>query len=184
MKKPEVQKHFLALMDRPGDCVLIDVSKLDIANGYNPNTLAELDAFTMYFSKPELLDAIKRANMANQRYLNGTMVIQDNQKHNPIEVIDRDFYDNFRIDLFLKDKMFDKNASNMIINKFSAIVKDATLTENFKKAMRMNDLDEACNILFELPYLIQRKLIVYLIEWHNKEKKLERDQELIRDKAA
>ena len=184
MKKPEVQKHFLALMLRPGDCVLIDISKLDIANGYNPNTLAELDTFTMCFSKSELLDSIKRANIADERYLNGTMVIQDNQKHNPITVIDRDFYDNFRIDLFLKDKMLDKNASNMIINKFSAIVKDATLTENFKNAMRMNNLDEACNILFELPYLIQRKLIVYLIEWHNKEKKLEREQELIRDKAA
>ena len=39
MKKPEVQKHFLALMLRPGDCVLIDISKLDIANGYNPNVL-------------------------------------------------------------------------------------------------------------------------------------------------
>ena len=72
----------------------------------------------------------------------------------------------------------------MIINKFSAIVKDATLTENFKKAMRMNDLDEACNILFELPYLTQRRVIVYLISWHNKEKEIEKNQELIRDKAA
>ena len=81
MKKPEVQKHFLALMLRPGDCVLIDISKLDIANGYNPNTLAEIDTFTMCFSKSELLDSIKRANIADERYLNGTMVIQDNQKH-------------------------------------------------------------------------------------------------------
>ena len=184
MKKPVVQKHFLALMKLPGDYVLIDISKLDISNGYNPNTLAELDTFTMYFSKSELLDAIKRSNIVDERYLNGTMVIQDNQKHNPIDVIDREFYDNFRIDLFLKNKMLDKNASNTIINKFASITKDEVITKSFKNAIRMNNIDEVCNIFFELPYLIQRKLIVYFIKWHNKEKEIEKEKELIRDKAA
>ena len=56
MKVPEVQKHFLALMDRPGDYVLIDISKLDIAGGYQPNTLVELDTFTMSFSKDEIIE--------------------------------------------------------------------------------------------------------------------------------
>lgn len=184
MKKPEIQRHFLALMSRPGDCVFIDISKLDIANGYNPTSLIELDTFTMCFSTSELLESIKRSNIADERYLNGKMVIQDNQKHNPIEVIDRDFYDNFRIDLFLKDKMLDKNASNTIINKVAAIVKNDELAQAFKVSMRNNDLDEVCNIIFELPYLVQRKIIVFLIKWCNEEKELERNQELIRDKAA
>lgn len=184
MKKPDEQKHFLALMARPGDFVLIDISKLDISLGYQPNTLAELDTFTMSFSKAEILESIKRANMADDKYIHGNMVIQDNQKHKPLLIIDKDFYDNFRIDLFLNAKMADKSASNTIINKFAAITKDPDKVDNFKNAMRSNDLVEACNLIFELPYLIQRKLMVYLITWSNKEKELERQQELIRDKAA
>lgn len=184
MKIPEVQKHFLALMVRPGDYVLIDISKLDIARGYEPNELIELDTFTMSFSKEEIIASIKRANIADQRYLNGNLVVQDNQKHKPIAVIDRDFYDNFRIDLFLKEHMEDKNFMNMIINKFSAIVKDDKITQSFKKTLGINDLIDACNVLFNLPYLVQRKFIVYLIELRNLEREKEKEQELIRDKAA
>lgn len=91
MKVPEVQKHFLALMDRPGDYVFIDISKLDISNGYQPETLMELDTFTMSFTKDEIIAAVKRANIADQKFINGSLVIQDNQKHKPIQVIDRDF---------------------------------------------------------------------------------------------
>lgn len=184
MKTPEVQKHFLALMHRPGDYVLIDISKLDIANGYSPNTLAELDTFTMYFSQSEILDAIKRANIADERYINGTMVVEDNQKHNPIPVIDRTFCGDFRIDAFLKEKIADKDARNKIFNKFGAIESDEEIVAQFKRALQSGDVYAACNILFEVPYLLQRKFMVYLIEWHNEEKKLEEKQELIRDKAA
>ena len=33
MKKVDEQRHFLALLKRPGDYVFIAISKLDIANG-------------------------------------------------------------------------------------------------------------------------------------------------------
>ena len=105
VKKQEEQKHFLSLMARIGDYVFIDISKLDIANGYYPSSLADIDSFTMHFSVDEIMNSIKRANLASNKYLNGTLVIEDNQKHNPIIVIDKDFYNNFRIDLFLSEKM-------------------------------------------------------------------------------
>lgn len=184
MKMPEVQKHFLALMDRPGDYLLIDISKLDIANGYQPNNLAELDTFTMYFDASEILDAIKRANIADERYINGTLVIQDNQKHKPLPVIDRDFYDNFRIDLFLKEHLDDKNVLNMIINKFGSYVKDEEVLAKFKSAMRSGNIVQASEVVFSVPYLEMRKFIVYLVELRNKEKEKIKEQELIRDKAA
>ena len=184
MKVPEVQKHFLALMDRPGDYVFIDISKLDIANGYQPETLMELDTFTMSFTKDEIIAAVKRANIAGQKFINGSLVIQDNQKHKPIQVIDRDFYDNFRIDLFLKEHMADKNFINMIINKFGSIVKDDKISQAFKISLGTEDLMDACNVLFNLPYLVQRKFIVYLIVLRNVEREKEKEKELIRDKAA
>ena len=40
------------------------------------------------------------------------------------------------------------------------------------------------NVLFNSPYLLQRKFIVYLVEEYNKEKELDKEVELIRDKAA
>lgn len=184
MKKMDEQKHFLALLDRPGDFALIDISKLDIALGYQPNTLAELDTFTMYYSKKEIVDAIKRANIVDDRYINGKLVIQDNQKHNPIMVIDREFYDNFRIDLFLKEKLTSKNDANKLVNKLMAITKDSEVISAFKKAVNSCNLDLICDILFNLPYLEQRKYVIYLIEWRNKDREIEKQKELIRDKAA
>lgn len=184
MKKPEVQKHFLALMDRPGDYCLIDISKLDIANGYQPNTLLELDTFTMHFGATEIIESIKRANIADLRYISGTLVVQDNQKHNPIPVIDRDFYDNFCIDLFLKEHSEDKNVMNMIINKFGSFIKDDATIQNFKEAMRNNNIAAACDVLFNVPYLNMRKFVVYLLELRDQEREKVQEKELIRDKAA
>lgn len=184
MKKVEEQKHFLALMALPGDFALIDISKLDIANGYYPLTLAHLDTFTMTFSKNEIMESIKRSNIVDKKYMNGTLVIQDNQKHNPIAVIDKDLYDNFQIDEFIRSKENDKNGINNIINKFGAIVKDKEISSNFKTMLRMGNINGACQVLFGLPYLEQRKFILYLLDIRNKEKMLEKQHELIRDKVA
>lgn len=184
MKKVEEQKHFLALMALPGDFALIDISKLDIANGYYPLTLAHLDTFTMTFSKNEIMESIKRSNIVDKKYMNGTLVIQDNQKHNPIAVIDKDLYDNFQIDEFLRSKENDKNGINNIINKFGAIVKDKEISSNFKTMLRMGNINGACQVLFGLPYLEQRKFILYLLDIRNKEKMSEKQHELIRDKVA
>lgn len=184
MKKVEEQKHFLALMALPGDFALIDISKLDIANGYYPLTLAHLDTFTMTFSKNEIMESIKRSNIVDKKYMNGTLVIQDNQKHNPLTVIDKEFYDNFNIFEYLKSKVNDKNKLNTIINKFNAIVKDERINKDFKDYLKSGNMDIALNVLFNLPYLTIRKFMVYLLDERMKEKELELEVELIRDKAA
>ena len=70
MKVVEEQKHFLALMARPGDYAFIDISRLDISENYHPNNLMELDGFTMYFSSEEIISSINRANLVDGKYLN------------------------------------------------------------------------------------------------------------------
>lgn len=184
MKKQEEQKHFLSLMARIGDYIFIDISKLDIANGYNPYNLADIDSFTMHFSKEEILSSIKRANLVSDKYLNGKLIIADNQKHNPIDVIDKEFYNNFRIDLFLSKQQENKVSLNNILNKFRAICKDKAIEDSFILAIKNNNMDLAVDILFNLPYLTLRKFIVYLIELQNKEIKIKTQKERIRDKAA
>ena len=183
MKKATEQRHFLALLRRPGDYIFIDTSKLDICGNYLI-FLPDIDAFTMKFTKEEIISSIRRANIADETYLNGELVIQDNQKHNPIRVLDKEFYNDFNIVDYLNSKLNDKNQLNNIINKFSSITKDERTNKDFKEFLRNGNIDIALNILFDLPYLMQRKFIVYLIEERIKEKEIKEEIELIRDKAA
>ena len=183
MKKSTEQRHFLALLRRPGDYIFIDPSKLDICGNYLI-FLQDIDAFTMKFSKEEIISSIRRANIADETYLNGDLVIQDNQKHNPIRVIDKELYNDFNIIDYLNNKLNDKNQLNNIINKFSSITKDKRINNDFKEFLKNGNIDIALNILFDLPYLMQRKFIVYLIEERFKEKEIKEEIELIRDKAA
>lgn len=185
MKMPnEEQKHFLALMDRPGDSIYIDISKLDISKGFESVDLGDIDSFTMHFSKDEILESIRRANIVSEKYLNGTLVIQDNQKHKPLPVIDKELCDGFQLDAYLKEKELDKMAINTIINKFRVICEDEVARDSFINYLKSGNIELAINVLFSLPYLSIRKLVLYLIEMRNKERMQEKVQERIRDKAA
>lgn len=184
MQENNEQRHFLALMYRPGDYAFIDISKLDIARGYNPILLQDIDSFTMHYTKNEIMAAIISANIASAKYLSGTLVISDNQKHNPIMVIDKDFYDNFQIDKYILSKKNDKNTINTIINKFKAINKDEDINQKFSESLKNGNIIEILDILFNLPYLDLRKMMIYLIELREKELNKDRKKELIRDKAA
>lgn len=167
MKIQENQKHFLSLMSQVGDYVFIDISKLDISNGYNPYYLSDIDSFTKHFSKAEIIASIKRANLVSEKYLNGKLVIQDNQKHNPMEVIDKEFYNNFRIDLYLEEISSNKVKINNLVNKFRAVTKDNNLANAYSDCLKRKDIDEAIDILFNLEYLVLRKYMLYLIEQKN-----------------
>ena len=179
------QRHFLSLMYRPGDYAFIDISKLDIANGYNPILLQDIDSFTIHYTKNEIMASIIGSNIVSSKYLSGQLVISDNQKHNPIRVIDKDFYNNFQIDKYLLSKLNDKNIVNTIINKFKAITKDEELNKIFSNSLKNGNIIDTLDILFNnLPYLELRKLMMYLIELKQKEENKEKKKELIRDKAA
>ena len=183
MKNVNEQRHFLAFLRRPGDYVFIDTSKLDICGNYLIS-LENIDDFTMKYTKEEIIASIKRANIADDTYLNGVLVIQDNQKHNPLPVIDKDFYGDFNVYSYLKEKIDDKNKISNIINKFSAIIKDERISKDFKEYLKSGNIEIALNILFDLPYLNIRKFIIYLVEERAKEQVLEIEPELVRDKAA
>ena len=183
MKEQEVQKHFLALQYLPGDYCYVEIPKLDIASNYQPTCLAEIDSFTMNFSEEEIFNSIKRANIVGNKYFDGKLVIADNQKHNPLKVITKDFYDEFNIEDYILNNMYDKNIMNNLVNKFASIIKDDEISLSFKNAYNNLDVYKMQEILFNQDYLLQRKLIVYLIEKEQIKKK-EKYNELVRDKAA
>ena len=63
-----------------------------------------------------------------------------------------------------------------------AIVKDEVVANKFKNALKSYNIDEAIDIVFNIDYLMQRRFIVYLIEYRDKERELEKEKELIRDR--
>lgn len=182
MQKQEVQKHFLALLRRPGDYSLVPITKLDIADSYSYDSLMDIDAWTMKYTKEEIVASIIRANIVSSEYISGELVIQDNQKHNPLPVIDKEYYNNFKIDEFLHNSMSDKNRINTIINKYNALFDENN--ELFSKALRNGSVNMALDLLFMMPYLNIRKFIIYLIELRNKDLEIAKNKELVRDKAA
>ncbi|MEG1506970.1 MAG: hypothetical protein RR478_05700, partial [Bacilli bacterium] len=163
--------------------IYIDISKLSISNGYLPVTLGEIDSFTMCFTKEEIMNAIIDANIAKDKYLNGKLCITDNQKHNPIDVITKDFLNEFNINLFLKENIKNKNLMNNIVNKLVSLISDTNLITSFKIFIKNEDITGIENIIFSIPYLTERKLFIYLIEMNNKILKSKKERELVRDKS-
>ncbi|MBE6140554.1 MAG: hypothetical protein E7172_03350 [Firmicutes bacterium] len=164
------QKFFLSLQTLPGDHVYIDVSQLNISNEYYPTSLAEIDSFTMHFTKEEIKESIKISNIVEEKYLEGKLIIVDNQKHKPLEVITKDFLNDFKVETFLQKAINDKVLSNNLINKFNALVKDENAADLFQNAVKNKKLESVLQVIFNIPYLIQRKFIIYLIETYNKVK--------------
>ena len=182
MQIQDNQKHFLALMKRPGDYSFISISKLDIADNCSYDTLMNIDRWTMKYSCGDIMESIRRANIVAAEYLNGELVIQDNQKHNPLPVIDKNYYDNFNINEFLHKVLGNKALLNTVINKYNAIFDDKDSL--YVTLLKSHNVSAAVEILLSMPYLDVRKYIVYLIELRNKEREKEKNKELIRDKAA
>lgn len=177
--------YFLALEKRPGDSQFIDVSKLDISNGYNPQSLDALDSFTMHFTKEELKNAIKEDNLVEESYLAGRLIIIDSIKKHHYEVIDKDILGDFQIDNFLKERINNKELMNNIIYKYKIMLNDEERFLALKKAQENQDINDMCNIILSTNYLIQRNFILYLLNLLVKERKQNKEkQELIRDKAA
>ena len=177
--------YFLALVRRPGDSKFIDISKLSIAQGYNPKSLAELDSFTMHFTQEELRNAIREDNVVEESFLNGNFVIQDREKQHHFEVIDKDFLGDFQLITYFKEHLNNKGIMNNISYKLSTLGTDSNIMAEFKKAKDLQDTHLIANIITNIDYLTQRVFIVYLLHLYQKEQLVkDKKKERTRDKAA
>jgi len=180
-REPE-QKYFLSLMRMPGDYTYIDISTLDISNNYKASSLEAIDTFTLNHTIDEIKESVKRANVVSSEYLNGKLVIADNLGHNPIKVLDKEYYNNFRIDSYLESIINDKVKVNNLINKFNSICKDDLLKGMYADALKNKRIDIALNVIFSMSYISERRYIIYIIDGLNKE--TNKNKQLKRDKIA
>ena len=177
----ETFKFCLALQLIKGQEVLIDISVLDIARLFNPRNLEEIDAFTLNFTKEEIINSIDRANIADG-YLNGHLcvaLVRGKKVIDIKEALTKDFVNNFNLAQYLTSIINNKNLLSNFANKYNSYnvgVEDKKLMIN---ACKETNIDEIYRLFNNLNYFSKREFLIYLINNINKQK----DKELKLDKS-
>ena len=179
-------KFMLALEKRPFDYMPINIALLDIGNGINYSTISDIDVFTKSYTKEEILDSIKLANIVTDEYLAGNLIVVEIYENNlkylhKYPVLTNDVTDGFDLISFLYNNLQDKNLMNSLIVKYNNLSNDVELTNEFKQAILNKDVQTIVRILYLMPYIKNRELCLYIID---KLIKKDRSKDLIRKKAA
>lgn len=135
-------KFDIVLKKDRGNYMPIDISLLELKSDYS-NDLMALDLFTINYTKNELLELIKKANIVADDYLDGELRIAklDSEKHRYVSdypILTSDYLNGFNLEKFLEENIKDKNLMNTIRNKY----KDY-LEEDYKLKSLNSELKEA-----------------------------------------
>ena len=152
-------KYYLAVEVKPKNYFPINLLDLKIANHFTTTSLKELNSFTLKFTKKEIMDSIKEANLLDVKEDMPLVVIYyENKNTRKIEAFTKDYYYNMW-DL-LKNKYTDKVFMNKVINFLNKKITE----EELNKIKNSHTLTDFLNSIGYLPYLVQRKLYFYLYE--------------------
>lgn len=152
-------KYYLAVEVRPKNYFPINLLDLKISGGFTSTNLEELDAFTLKFTKKQIMNAVKEANLLDVNENMPLVVIYyENKYTRKIEAFTKDYnYDMWKL---LNDEYGNKVFLNKIINFLNHKV-DKEIVDKLKN---VQDKNEFLKILGTLPYFVQRKLYFYLYE--------------------
>lgn len=152
-------KYYLAVEVKPKNYFPIDLFNLKIANSFTSTNLDEIDAFTQKFTKKEIMNAIKEANL---------LEVEDTM---PLVVIYYEKKNTRKIDALTKDNYYDMwqllntNYSNKVfVNKIVNFLNNKIEIHLLNKIKNSESKNEFLSSIGSLPYLIQRKLYLYLYE--------------------
>lgn len=152
-------KYYLAVEVKPKNYFPIDLFNLKIANSFTSINLDEIDAFTQKFTKKEIMNAIKEANL---------LEVEDTM---PLVVIYYEKKNTRKIDALTKDNYYDMwqllntNYSNKVfVNKIVNFLNNKIDIQLLNKIKNSESKNEFLSSIGSLPYLIQRKLYLYLYE--------------------
>ncbi len=160
-------KFYLVLQKRLGDYNLIDISALDIYNGSNPSTLAEIDSFTCKYTESEIRASIERSNIVQLDYLAGELRVISEYKHN-FPILTKEIFNiinEFRNTLIV-DKQKLNSIYNIYKNNLETILKDKDMIKKFldlfKNSLNNNDFNRSMELIDQLPYLKARNVYFYI----------------------
>lgn len=152
-------KYYLAVEVKPKNYFPINLLDLKIAKKFMTTNLEKLDAFTLQFTKKEILDSIKEANLLE---VNDDMplviIYYENKNTRKIDVLTKD--NNYDMWHLLEMNFSDKVFLNKVINFLHKKIED----EELKKIKNSRDAREFLKGIGALSYLMQRRLYLYLYE--------------------
>ena len=150
-------KYYLAIEEKPNNYFPIDLRNLKIFHNRMTTSLEEIDALTLNFTKQEILEAIKEANLLDiQKTMPLVVIYYENKYTRKIEALTKEKkYDMWKL---LDEKYQDKVFVNKIVNFLNHKIDDTKL----EKLKVSRDKEEFLQVLGNLPYFMQRKLYLYL----------------------
>lgn len=152
-------KYYLAVEVKPKSYFPINLLDLSIANRFTTTSLEELDAFTLKFTKKEIMDSIKEANLLDVKDEMPLVVIYyENKYTRKIDALTKDY--NYDMWGLLQEKYSDKIFRNKVVNFLNKKIQD----EELKMLKNSETLEDFLRCIGYLPYIIQRKLYLYLYE--------------------
>jgi len=151
-------KYYLAIETKPNNYFPLNLLDLKIFNKTS-NKIEEIDSLTLKYTKKEIMEAIKEANLLEIDYDMPLVIIYvEKEKTRKVEALTKD--NSFDMWESLKENYQDKNYCNKIINFLNNKISDDTL--NILKNNKGQE--EFLKIISELPYFTERKLYFYLYE--------------------
>jgi len=168
--------YYLVLEKRLGDYNLIDINKLDICNSIVTNDIASIDIFTSAYTTEEIKASIERSNISQSEYLNGTLKIISDMKHN-LKVLTKDIF--LEIKEFQNNNdEFDRDFKNKLFGVYKKIIENTFedksfiqgMLDRFKLALRNDHKQEVFSIFEELPYNKSRLIYLSIYDEVNKRK--------------
>ena len=151
-------KYYLAIETKPNNYFPLNLLDLKIFNKTS-NKIEEIDSLTLKYTKREIMEAIKEANLLEIDYDMPLVIIYvEKEKTRKVEALTKD--NSFDMWNNLKENYQDKNYCNKIINFLNK-----KITEDTLNTLKNNKGQEMfLKIISELPYLTERKLYFYLYE--------------------
>ncbi len=151
-------KYYLAIETKPNNYFPLNLLDLKIFNKTS-NKIEEIDSLTLKYTKKEIMEAIKEANLLEIDYDMPLVIIYvEKEKTRKVEALTKD--NSFDMWNNLKENYQDKNYCNKIINFLNK-----KITEDTLNTLKNNKGQEMfLKIISELPYLTERKLYFYLYE--------------------
>lgn len=151
-------KYYLAVETKTNNYFPINLLDLKIFSK-NPTKIEELDSLTLKYTKEEIMDAIKEANLLEVNYSMPLIIIYvEKDKTRKVEALTKDY--TFDMWENLKDNYLDKNYCNKIINFLNNKISEEELS-----IIKQNKGDiKFLKAINNLSYFVQRKLYFYLYE--------------------
>ncbi len=173
----------LVLELRNGDYNVVEIERIPNANVDCPNSIGEIDAFTMQYSVDELKDLIAKNNLVAPEYLKGTFKIISNMKHKlpafskeDYEIINEISGGHLEFENSLKDKLY--GYYKKTLEKYIDGDYFYDSLRNFKSALNSNNYHEVFNSINKIPYSNGRAIYLMLSDEIKRRKEEEKIRKL------